>query len=129
MTDSTLNAYCVRCKGMRPMADAQPTYLSNGRAAVRGRCPECGTALTRIGATPDHEGLPKPEVVARWRQAGARVHGTADGGALRVRLQAGGITVESRRQSHPRAWDAVRRQRRQAGEGTGQAALVSYRPD
>ena len=69
MTDSTLNAYCVRCKGMRPMADAQPTYLSNGRAAVRGRCPECGTALTRIGATPDHEGLPKPEVVAQQRAA------------------------------------------------------------
>jgi len=51
------------------MADAQPTYLSNGRAAVRGRCPECGTALTRIGATPDHEGLPKPEVVAQQRAA------------------------------------------------------------
>src|SRR5690606_11826607 len=74
-------------------------------------------------------GHPKPEVVARWREAGARVHDTAGGGALRVRLQAGGITVELRRQSHPRAWDAARRQQQEAGEGTGQAALVSYRPD
>src|SRR3546814_15792923 len=74
-------------------------------------------------------GHPKPDGVARWRQAGARVQGTPDGGALRVRLEAGGVTVESRRQSHPRAWDAVQRQRRQACEGTGQAALVSCRPD
>src|SRR3546814_18983229 len=29
-------------------------------------------------------GHPKPDVVARWRQAGARVHGTADGGAQRL---------------------------------------------
>lgn len=74
-------------------------------------------------------GHPKPEVVVRWREAGARVHGTPDGGALRVRLEASGVTVQSRRQSHPRAWDAVQRQRKQACEGTGQAALVSCRPD
>jgi DNA topoisomerase I len=46
---------------MRPLKDAQPVYLTNGRAATRGVCPECGTALTRLGATPAHEGLPKPE--------------------------------------------------------------------
>jgi competence protein ComEC len=72
---------------------------------------------------------PRPEVVERWQQAGAQVQDTQEGGALRVRLQAGGVTVEPRRQSHPRPWDAVRRQRRLAGESTGQAALVSYRPD
>jgi competence protein ComEC len=72
---------------------------------------------------------PRPEVVDRWRQAGAHVHDTLDEGALRVRLQAGGVTVEPRRQSHPRPWDAVRRHQRLAGGGTGQAALVSYRPD
>src|SRR3546814_18772969 len=36
-------------------------------------------------------------------------------------------TLFRSRQSHPRAWDAVQRQRRQACEGTGQAALVSCR--
>ncbi len=60
-----LSAYCVRCKTTRPMQDAQPVYLANGRAATRGTCPECGTALTRIGNTPAHEGLPKPEPAAR----------------------------------------------------------------
>lgn len=34
-------------------------------------------------------GLPRPEVVARWRAAGARVYTTADGGALTVRSAAG----------------------------------------
>jgi competence protein ComEC len=72
---------------------------------------------------------PRPGVVARWRQAGAQVHDTLDEGALRVRLQAGGVTVEPRRQSHPRPWDAARRRQQPAGGGTGQAALVSYRPD
>ncbi len=65
MSESTLSAYCVRCKTTRPVRDAQPVYLANGRPATRGTCPECGTALTRIGNTPAHVGLPKPEPAAR----------------------------------------------------------------
>ncbi len=49
---------------MRPIKDAYPVWLANGRPATRGVCPECGTALTKIGVTPAHEGLPKPEVAA-----------------------------------------------------------------
>lgn len=74
-------------------------------------------------------GHPQPEVVARWRQAGASIGDTASDGALRVRLQTGGVTVESWRRSHPRPWDAARRLQRLSAGGTGQAALVSYRPD
>jgi len=73
-------------------------------------------------------GHPRPEVVERWRQAGAGVADTSAAGALRVRLQAGGTTVEARRRSHPRPWDAVRRWRRAFGDA-GEPALVSYRPD
>jgi len=65
MTDTSLTAYCVRCKTMRPLTNAQPVWLANGRAATRGLCPECGTALTRIGATPAHDDLAKPEPVER----------------------------------------------------------------
>ena len=65
MTETELTAYCVRCKTMRPLANAQPVWLANGRAATRGQCPECGTALTRIGTTPGHADLPKPEPVNR----------------------------------------------------------------
>lgn len=68
MTDSaanTLTAYCMRCKVARSLADAQPVYLANGRAATRGVCATCGTNLFRMGATPEHAGLPAPEVGAK----------------------------------------------------------------
>jgi DNA topoisomerase-1 len=45
------------------MAEAQPVFLANGRPATRGKCPECGASLTRLGASPAHAGLPKPEPV------------------------------------------------------------------
>ncbi len=61
MTDSELTAYCVRCKLTRSLKDAQPVYMANGRAATRGACPECGTGLFRIGVTPAHADLPRPE--------------------------------------------------------------------
>ncbi|HSM11039.1 MAG TPA: DNA internalization-related competence protein ComEC/Rec2 [Lysobacter sp.] len=67
-------------------------------------------------------GHPKAEVLDRWRQAGAQVHDTADGGALRVRMGAGGIGLETRRRTHPRLWDAAARSARAR-------AGLSYRPD
>ncbi len=70
MTETNLTAYCVKCKTMRPLADAEPVFLANGRAATRGRCPECGTKLTRIGATPAHELLPAPVPSATPKPAG-----------------------------------------------------------
>jgi competence protein ComEC len=54
-------------------------------------------------------GHPKPEVLERWRDAGARTHDTAAQGAIRVRLGHGGATLETRRQAHPRLWDAQAR--------------------
>ncbi len=65
-------------------------------------------------------GHPRPDVVARWRRAGAQVEDTLDAGALRVRLQPGGTVLEARRRSHPRAWDAAARLRRlQPGSARG----------
>lgn len=61
---------------------------------------------------------PNGEVVARWRDAGARVPVTAASGALRIRLASGGPRMDARRQAQPRAWDAVRRA---AAAGTGPA--------
>ncbi|GHA70791.1 DNA internalization-related competence protein ComEC/Rec2 [Cognatilysobacter bugurensis] len=54
-------------------------------------------------------GHPKPAVVERWRDAGARVHDTAVGGALRVSIERAGIEIETRRHAQPRLWDAVAR--------------------
>ena len=64
-------------------------------------------------------GHPRPDVVARWRGRGAEVLNTADSGAIRVWLGAGGLQVRERRQHRPRLWDAVRLRR---------AAGLSYRP-
>lgn len=71
-------------------------------------------------------GHPKPDVVARWQDVGARVRTTAEGGALTVRLVPGGPRVETRRAAHPRLWDA---ERRAASASGAVPAGLSYRPE
>lgn len=65
---------------------------------------------------------PRPQVVERWETAGAQLHDTARGGALRIRLAIGGVSVETRRTAQPRLWDA---EARLAHADAG----LSYRPD
>lgn len=48
-------------------------------------------------------GHPHPEVVERYLQRGVELASTADGGALRVRLDGNGL-VEGRRETHRRFW-------------------------
>ena len=43
-------AYCVKCKGKQEMKDAQEIKMKNGRPAVTGTCPVCGTKMFKIGA-------------------------------------------------------------------------------
>ncbi len=64
-TEETLTAYCVKCRQKRPMRDPHPVYAANGSPGTRGTCPVCSTALFRVGRTPAHADLPKPEVVTR----------------------------------------------------------------
>lgn len=56
-----VQAYCVKCKAMRPMREGRALFMANGRPAAEGRCAECGTKLFKIGATPEHAGLSKPQ--------------------------------------------------------------------
>ena len=42
-------AYCVKCKAKREMKSPQNITMKNGRKAVQGICPVCGTKLFRIG--------------------------------------------------------------------------------
>jgi len=44
-----MQAYCVKCRGMREIKDPKPVTLKNGRPAVQGLCPRCGTKVFRIG--------------------------------------------------------------------------------
>ena len=59
---------------------------------------------------------PRPEVVARWCQAGAEVVDTARSGAIRVWLARSGLQIRERRTARRRLWDAAHRQ---AGAGAG----------
>jgi competence protein ComEC len=51
---------------------------------------------------------PKPDVVQRWQRFGTVTPLTAESGALRVRLGAGGPHVIAERERAPRLWDAAR---------------------
>ena len=44
----TLEAYCVKCRTKREMTDAKEVTMKNGRGALEGKCPECGTKLFRM---------------------------------------------------------------------------------
>ncbi len=43
-----MEAYCVKCKAKKEMSDAKKVTLKNGRNAMKGKCPDCGTSLFRI---------------------------------------------------------------------------------
>ena len=40
--------YCVKCKKSGDMKDEQQVTMKNGRAAVKGKCPVCGTGMYKI---------------------------------------------------------------------------------
>jgi hypothetical protein len=41
-------AYCVKCREKREMKDPKEVTMKNGRDAVEGVCPVCGTKLFRM---------------------------------------------------------------------------------
>ncbi|HEY3344652.1 MAG TPA: type I DNA topoisomerase [Anaerolineaceae bacterium] len=56
-----MEAYCVKCKTKREIQSPQAGFNSTGSPVTTGICPVCGTKLYRIGRTPEHEGMVKPE--------------------------------------------------------------------
>jgi hypothetical protein len=44
-----MEGYCLKCRASREISDAQQVTLKNGRPATQGKCPVCGTKITRIG--------------------------------------------------------------------------------
>jgi len=42
------DAYCVKCKAKHPMSDALEVTMKNGRKAVKGTCPVCGTVMFKM---------------------------------------------------------------------------------
>jgi len=43
--------YCVKCKAKKDMKDEQKVTMKNGRLAVKGKCPDCGTGMYKILGT------------------------------------------------------------------------------
>ncbi|MGD8553354.1 MAG: type I DNA topoisomerase, partial [Anaerolineales bacterium] len=60
-----MEAYCVKCKQKREIANPEATFTSTGTPATRGECPVCGTGLYRMGRTEMHEGMEPPEITKR----------------------------------------------------------------
>ena len=61
MTDNSITAYCMKCKAKQEMDNPQPVFTKAGRPATAGACPVCGTKMFRMGETPAHAGIPKPD--------------------------------------------------------------------
>jgi uncharacterized Zn finger protein (UPF0148 family) len=43
-----MDAYCVKCKAKKDMKESKEVTMKNGRKAIKGKCPDCGTSLFRI---------------------------------------------------------------------------------
>jgi hypothetical protein len=40
--------YCVKCKAKKEIMDAVEYVMKNGRKAIKGKCPTCGTVMVKI---------------------------------------------------------------------------------
>ena len=43
-----MEGYCVKCKSKKEISDANEVTMKNGRNAMKGKCPSCGTGMFRI---------------------------------------------------------------------------------
>ncbi len=65
--------YCVKCKAKKEIVNAVEETMKNGRKAIKGKCPTCGTVMFKIlggksstaattteGSTPAETAKPTP---------------------------------------------------------------------
>ncbi len=60
--------YCVKCKAKKEIVDGVEETMKNGRKAIKGKCPTCGTVMFKIlggkaatvGAPAAEPATPKP---------------------------------------------------------------------
>jgi predicted RNA-binding Zn-ribbon protein involved in translation (DUF1610 family) len=43
-----MQAYCLKCRTKREMANTKSITMKNGKSATQGMCPECGTKMFRV---------------------------------------------------------------------------------
>jgi len=56
--------YCVKCKAKKEIANGVEETMKNGRKAIKGKCPTCGTVMFKIlggkAAAPAPAATPAP---------------------------------------------------------------------
>ena len=56
--------YCVKCKAKKEIVDGVEEVMKNGRKAIKGKCPTCGTVMFKIlgksATTPAAPATPAP---------------------------------------------------------------------
>jgi Zn finger protein HypA/HybF involved in hydrogenase expression len=60
--------YCVKCKAKKEIANGVEETMKNGRKAIKGKCPTCGTVMFKIlggksAVAPASPATPNPEAV------------------------------------------------------------------
>ena len=53
--------YCVKCKAKKPIADGVEETMKNGRKAIKGKCPTCGTVMFKILGGKAASATPAPQ--------------------------------------------------------------------
>ena len=52
-----VNIYCLKCRSKKDVSGAEATTMKNGKPAIQGACPDCGTKVFRIGELKEGESL------------------------------------------------------------------------
>jgi Domain of unknown function (DUF5679) len=47
-TNFMAEGYCVKCKAKKEISDGVEETMKNGRKAIKGKCPTCGTVMFKI---------------------------------------------------------------------------------
>jgi len=42
--------YCVKCRAKKEVSNPERVTMKNGKPAMKGTCPDCGTKMFKIGA-------------------------------------------------------------------------------
>ena len=56
--------YCVKCKAKKEIANGVEETMKNGRRAIKGKCPTCGTVMFKILGKAGATEAPKTEAKA-----------------------------------------------------------------
>lgn len=66
--ETKMVGYCFKCKEKREMQAPQAEWSASGAPGTRGTCAECNGTIYKMGRTPAHEHLPKPEITTTSRK-------------------------------------------------------------